>query len=76
MDDAVYYADGVKLTLQAMRNEDGAEGFGFEPHGFARAFGIFDFGQDGLGGTEILLPLEPDLAVNAVDLAQVPVGST
>src|SRR5208283_2889543 len=74
--DAVNYADGVEFLFQAMRNEEGAEGLGFKPHGPAGAFGIFDLGQDGLCSSEILLPFEADLAVDAVGLAQVPVGST
>jgi hypothetical protein len=71
-DDAIDDADGIKLLFENMGKEQGAEGLAFQPDGLL--YCRFEPGEDGLGGPQVLLPLDPDLALDAVDFAQVPVA--
>lgn len=75
-DNAVNDADGAEFLFQTMRNEQRTKGLSSEPRGHACPFGLFNFGQDGLGGPEMLLPFDLDLPPDSVGLSQVPIGST
>ena len=72
---AIDNPDGIQFLLEQMGRKESAERLGPELDG---PFGLFCFkpGEDALRGAEVLLPLDPDLAADAVNFPRIPVGST
>ena len=73
---AIDNPDGIQLLLEHMGRKESSERLGPELDGPFELFCFFKPGEDSLRGAEVLLPLDPDLAADAVNFSRVPVGST
>ena len=72
---AIDNADRIQLLFEHMGREESAEGLGPEPDGPFGLSSLFKPSEDSLRGAEVLLPLDPDLAADAVNFSRIPVGS-